>query len=108
MTLSECLGGIMMLGEEIKRLRERRGLSQEQIAKRLGLKKQSISNWENGNAMPSMDMFLNLVELFNTTPNVLLGYETEAGIDVSGLTEKEIQHIVMLIDDLKAHHKTEE
>jgi len=55
-----------------------------------------------------MDMFLNLVELFNTTPNVLLGYETEAGIDVSGLTEKEIQHIVMLIDDLKAHHKTEE
>lgn len=97
-----------MLGKRIKLLREQRGLLQEQLANRVGVKKQSVSNWENGNAMPSMNMFLRLVEFFNTTPNYLLGYDLQAGVDVAGLSEKEVEHIVLLIDDLKAHHQKTE
>lgn len=74
-----------------------------QLAERIGVKKQSVSNWENGNAMPSMDKFLQLVEFFRTTPNCMLGYETKAGIDVTGLTDHEIAHLVLLVEDLKAH-----
>lgn len=96
-----------MLGERIRRLREERGLSQKQLAERIGVKKQSVSNWENGNAMPSMDKFLQLVEFFRTTPNYMLGYEIKAGIDVTGLSENEIGHLMLLIDDLKAHHEKE-
>ena len=58
--------------------------------------------------MPSMDKFLALIEFFHTTPNFMLGYEVEAGIDVTGLTENEIEHIAMLIDDLKARHEKAE
>lgn len=97
-----------MLGRRIKRLREERGMSQKQLADRLGVRKQSVSNWENENAMPSMDRFLAMVELFHTTPNYMLGYEINAGIDVAGLSENEIEHVAMLIDDLKAHHQNEE
>lgn len=97
-----------MLGRRIKRLREERGLSQKQLADRLGVRKQSVSNWENENAMPSMDRFLALIEYFRTTPNFMLGYEAEAGIDVTGLTENEIEHVAMIIDDLRSHRdKTE-
>lgn len=50
-----------------------------------------------------MDKFLQLVEFFRTTPNCMLGYETKAGIDVTGLTDHEIAHLVLLVEDLKAH-----
>lgn len=97
-----------MLGERIRKLRDERGLSQKQLADRLGVKKQTVSNWENGNAMPSMDMFVRVVELLHTTPNYLLGYEAKVGLDVTGLFEHEIDHIRMHIDDLKAHHRDDE
>ncbi len=97
-----------MLGRRIKRLRNERGFSQKQLADRLGVRKQSVSNWENENAMPSMDKFLAMVELFRTTPNFMLGYEVKAGIDVTGLTENEIEHVAMLIDDLRSHHEKAE
>lgn len=35
----------------------------------------------------------------------MLGYETYVGLDVSGLSEREIAHLSMIIDDLKAHHE---
>ena len=54
-----------------------------------------------------MDKFLQLVEFFRTTPNYMLGYEIKAGIDVTGLSENEIGHLMLLIDDLKAHHEKE-
>lgn len=73
----------------------------------MGVKKQSVSNWENENAMPSMDKFLQLVEFFRTTPNYMLGYEIKAGIDVTGLSENEIGHFMLLVSDLKAHHEKE-
>lgn len=94
-----------MLGERIRRLREERGLSQKQLAERIGVQKQSVSNWENENAMPSMDKFLQLVEFFRTTPNYMLGYEVKAGIDVTGLSEKEIAHIMLIVGDLKVRHE---
>lgn len=97
-----------MFGERLKEFRMLRGISQEELGKRFGVSKQTVSNWENENATPSLDMFQNLVEFFNTTPNRMLGYESYVGLDVTELTETEISHIMMLIDDLKAHHKTEE
>ncbi|MBQ2834768.1 MAG: helix-turn-helix transcriptional regulator [Clostridia bacterium] len=97
-----------MFGERLREFRILRGISQEELGKRFGVSKQTVSNWENENATPSLDMFQNLVDFFHTTPNRMLGYESYVGLDVTDLTEKEIQHIVMLIDDLKAHHKAAE
>lgn len=44
-----------MLGNQIKNLREVRNLSQVQLAEALHVSKQSISNWENENILPSID-----------------------------------------------------
>ena len=97
-----------MLGERVRKLRDQRNLSQKQLADRLGVKKQTVSNWENGNAMPSMDMFIKLIEFFNTTPNHLLGYEMKAGLDVTGLREHEIDHVRLIVEDLKAYRNEKE
>jgi len=53
-------------------------------------------------------MFQNLVSYFNTTPNYMLGYDQYEGLDIAGLTDDEVSHIMLLIDDLKAHHQKAE
>lgn len=94
-----------MLGEQIRMLREHRGLSQEQIGKRLGVSKQTVSNWENDNVMPSLDMFLRLTDFFHTTPNFLLEYDDHPYIDAQGLTPEERKHVIMIVEDLRSHRK---
>ena len=97
-----------MFGERLKSLRLAEGLSQEELGKRMGVTKQTISNWENENITPALDMFVNLVEYFQTTPNHMLGYEMRTGIDVSGLTDKEVLHIVQIVSDMKEFHQSAE
>lgn len=96
-----------MFGERLKQLRQLKNLSQEELGKRLGVSKQTVSNWEIENVTPSLDMFENIARLFDTTPNYLLGYEIYVGLNVDGLDEHEISHIMMIIDDLKRLHKNE-
>ncbi|MBR4040236.1 MAG: helix-turn-helix transcriptional regulator [Clostridia bacterium] len=97
-----------MFGERLKEFRILKGISQKELGKRFGVSKQTVSNWENENATPSLDMFQNLVRYFNTTPNQMLGYDQCAGLNIEGLTENEISHIMLLIDDLRAHHEKTE
>lgn len=93
-----------MFGERLKQLRQSRDLTQEDLAKRIGVTKQTISNWENGNITPALDVLITLVEFFHTTPNGMLGYQDPQTVDVSGLSENEIAHIEMLVQDMKELH----
>ena len=97
-----------MFGERLREFRALKRISQEELGKRFGVSKQTVSNWENGNATPSLDMFQNLVSYFNTTPNYMLGYDQYEGLDITGLTDDEVSHIMLFIDDLKAHHHKSE
>ena len=49
-----------MLNERIKQLRLTRGLSQVELSKLLNVSKQSVSNWENDNIQPSIEMLLKI------------------------------------------------
>ena len=53
-----------MLSENIKILRESRNLTQVQFAAKLNVKKQTVSNWENGNVMPSVQQLVNIALIF--------------------------------------------
>jgi len=97
-----------MFGERLKTLRISKGLSQDELGKRLGVRKQTISNWEIENATPSLDKFEIIARFFDTTPNYLLGYEMYVGLDVTGLNANEIEHIAAVIADYKKLHKSAE
>ncbi|MDE7330169.1 MAG: helix-turn-helix domain-containing protein [Clostridia bacterium] len=90
-----------MLGEKIKSLRILRGINQIELAKALGVTKQCISNWENDNIQPSIDMLVKLSLFFNVSTDYLLDLETDEKLSVRGLTEAQIAHISLLIDDLR-------
>ncbi|MDY3938847.1 MAG: helix-turn-helix transcriptional regulator [Spirochaetia bacterium] len=89
-----------MLNEQIKKLRILNGMSQVDLAARLGISKQSVSNWENDNIQPSIDMLLKLARLFSVSTDYLLGLETRRYLEVSGLSETQLTHLQQIIDDL--------
>lgn len=57
----------------ITKLREKRGLSQQELADRLFVTRQAVSRWERGEALPSSDTLKQLSNLFDVSINTLLG-----------------------------------
>ena len=63
----------MTLSEKLQNLRRAAGLSQEQLAERLGVTRQAVSKWETGEGKPDIDNLLPLARLLHTTVDYLLG-----------------------------------
>lgn len=93
----------MTLNENIRQLRMTRNLSQVDLAKALGVTKQSISNWENNNIQPSIDMLIHLAKFFSVSTDYLLGLEQRKYIEISGLTDQQLAHISAIINDILGH-----
>ena len=74
--------------------------SQVELANKLGVSKQCVSNWENDNVLPSIEMLVKLAKLFNVSTDYLLDLDNKKYIDVSSLDIEEIAHINLLIQDL--------
>lgn len=90
-----------MLNERIKELRCDRHLNQVQLGTALGVTKQCISNWENDNIQPSVEMLTKIAKFFNVSCDYLLGLTSERAINADGLSDEQIAHICAIIDDLK-------
>jgi len=67
----------MKLNEKIFSCRKRAGLSQEELAARIGVSRQAVSKWELGTAVPELDKLLALAREFNVTTDWLLSDEFE-------------------------------
>ena len=91
-----------MLGQRICELRTASGWSQVDLAKKLGVAKQTVSNWENENIQPSIEMLVRLARLFNVTTDYLLGLDTIPRLSVEGLSTNVVAHLSLLIEDYKA------
>ncbi len=90
-----------MLGENIRRLRAGKGISQVELADALGVTKQSVSNWENNNIQPSIDMLLKLAGFFSVSTDRLLGLDDRRFLEVTGLSDEKLRHIQQIIDDMR-------
>ena len=90
-----------MLHEQIRCLRTARGMTQVEFAHRLGVSKQSVSNWESNNIQPSIELLEKIADLFGVTTDYLLGREDLQVLDVSGLTAQQVAHLQMLVEDLR-------
>lgn len=91
----------MTLNENIRQLRLARNLSQVDMAKALGVTKQSVSNWENNNIQPSIDMLIRLADFFSVSTDAILGLESRKYMEITGLTDSQIAHITAIINDIR-------
>lgn len=62
----------MKFGENLQKLRKEKGLSQEQLAEKLGVTRQSVSKWESGASYPEMDKIVSLCNMFHCDLDVLI------------------------------------
>ena len=62
-----------MLSENIKAIRKSKGLSQEELAVKLNVVRQTVSKWENGLSVPDSDMLIYIADVLETPVSTLLG-----------------------------------
>ncbi len=92
-----------MLKENIKAIRKSKGLSQQELAVKLNVVRQTISKWEQGLSVPDSDMLVCLSEVFETPVSTLLG-ETVVETEVDSL--KAIAEKLEVINLQLAQRKT--
>lgn len=82
----------MNLGNNLFQARKRSGLSQEQVAEKLGVSRQTISKWETDESVPDIYQSKKLAKLYNLTLDELIEFD---------LNQKEIEEVIKNTDEKK-------
>lgn len=93
-----------MTAERIKTLREARGWTQAELARRLNITRNGVNSWEQGLSMPSPACLVDLAKLFSISTDYLLGVERLETVNVTGLNENDIALLAQLADRLRENH----
>lgn len=91
----------MNFGNRLKTLRIKKKLTQQQPADLLGLTKSVISAYENGLRYPAYDVLIKIARIFKVSTDFLLGVEIKREIDTSGLTDEQVEALIVLIDTIR-------
>lgn len=96
-------GGVRLVnfGNRLKTLRIKKKLTQQQLADLLGLTKSVISAYENGLRYPAYDVLIKIARIFKVSTDYLLGVEIKREIDTSGLTDEQVEALIVLIDTIR-------
>lgn len=92
------------LCQRISELRNRFGITQSELAKRLGVTRSSVNAWELGFATPQLKHIVEMSKIFGTTVDGILNVTPKVVVDISDLSEKEQQAVFDIVDCLKAQH----
>lgn len=90
-----------MISERIKKLREARGWTQAELARRLNITRNGVNSWEQGLSMPSPACLIDLARLFSVSTDYLLGIERLETVNVTGLREEDVALLARLADRLR-------
>ena len=94
----------MDFSEKLMHLRKQAGLSQEQLADRLGVTRQSVSKWESGTAFPELIKLISLSELFDVSVDYLLKDHIEEP-EQAGESGPDTARLEQKVDDLTRYVK---
>ena len=93
-----------MTAERIKALREARGWTQAELARRMNMTRNGINSWEQGLSMLSPPSLVDLAKLFSVSTDYLLGVENHSTVNVTGLNEEDVARLARLADRLRESH----
>ena len=90
-----------MTADRIKALREARGWTQVELARKMNMTRNGINSWEQGLSMPSPPSLVDLARLFSVSTDYLLGVENYSAVNVTGLNEADVALLAQLADRLR-------
>ena len=91
-------------GYRLKELRQKKGLTQAQVAKRLSLSKTAISGYENNIKNPSIEVLTQLSILYGVSADYLLGLENRKMLCVDDLNDQQLEVVSILLEEFR--HRT--
>ena len=86
-----------MVSDRIKQLRLSNNMTQTALAKKLNITRSSVNAWEMGISTPSTTYLVELAQLFHVSTDYLLGLSDGVSLDISNLSEKEVQLVYDLV-----------
>ena len=87
-----------MISERIRGLREKNGISQAELARRLDVTRSSVNAWESGLSAPTTQYVVALTRVFHVSADYLLGTEPEYTLSLRGYSPEEIRLLTDLVD----------
>ena len=89
----------MSIGERIRELRENIGISQSELAKRLGISRTSVNAWESGLSSPTAQLIIELSKTFHVSSDYILGLNNDGkNITIGTYSEDEIKLLFELMN----------
>lgn len=92
-------------GLKLKELRKQAGITQQQLADKLGITKSVVSYYELSERTPSPDVLRDLAIIFHVSADYLLGIERAKTIDVSDLSDEDVKLLLVTIETLRNKNK---
>jgi len=93
----------MKFGDNLKLIRKRKNMSQEELAFKVNVSRQSVSKWENGEAYPEMNNILELCKIFNCKINDLVHVDMS---DIDSLDDEIVMKVVKFNEEKQKRVKT--
>lgn len=90
-----------MFSVRLKELREAYKLNQTELGEILGVTNQTVSNWENGNIAPSIEMVEKIANYFKVSVDYLLFRTDSLTIKVNNLTLEQTAHVQSIVNDIE-------
>lgn len=90
-----------MVADKIKALRLSNNLTQNDIAKKLGVTRSSVNAWEMGISVPSTMYIVELAQLFAVSADYILGLEQKMVLDISGLDDDSVKILNDMVQYMK-------
>lgn len=97
----------VQIGDRIKQLRDREGISQSALASALDSTRAAVNAWEMGISNPSMQSLIELSRYFRVSVDSLLGLEDTDRITLAGLSPEEKALVLKMIRHFEREHKAD-
>ncbi len=92
---------VLNIADRIKYLRDKKGMTQTYLAKRLGISRSAVNSWEMSLSFPSLSNIVEMARIFGVSADYILGISNQLTLDISDLDSEEQEVVFKLVDCIK-------
>ena len=89
------------IADRIKYLRDKTGMKQVELAKRLGISRSAVNSWEMSLSIPSVANIIEMTQIFHVSADYLLALSDKVTVDINTLSDEEKEVVFRLVSCLK-------
>ncbi len=92
---------IFRIADRIRYLRDKAGMTQTDLSKRLGISRSAVNSWEMSLSMPSIANIVEMSQIFHVNVDYILSSSDKITVDITDLSNEEREIVIRLVDCFK-------